>query len=133
MTVASMIAAGRVKVEDTFIDECLFVRPSTGVRSFDPVSMVSTPPAAVDVYSGRCRVKKPTALQEVEVFGDVQVTVQRRLINLPFDVPEVRVGDVGSVTSSVDGEVLRQSLRVVAVGSTSVLMFRQVGVEVVEG
>lgn len=133
MTVQSMITDGRALIEDTFIDAATITRPSLrSAGSIDPTTTVFTPGSAAAVYAGRCRVKKPSPVEMEVVFGDTQVTVQRRIVNLPFSAPEVKLDDIVEVTASLDAEVVRHPMRVCAVMSTSTLMFRAVGCEVVE-
>lgn len=132
MSVASMIVAGRARIEDRYIDEGEIVRPAGGERVFDPTTQTSTAPDPVTVYVGRCFMKKPTAEEIQEVFGDVSTSVQRRLLTIPHDAELVHVGDIFQATVSLDAEVLRRPMRVVAVMATSTLMFRRLAVEMVE-
>lgn len=127
-----MITDGRVLAEDTFIDEGTITRPSTSPAVLDETTGVSTPAAPTTVYTGRCRVKKASQIEREQMWGDTVVTAVRRIVNVPYTAAEIRIDDVFTPTSSLDPELLRTTMRVSAIGSTSTLMFRQVGVEVVE-
>lgn len=127
-----MITAGRALVEDTFIDECTITRPASGSPSLNLSSGVLTPAVPATVHSGRCRVKNPSRLEREHVFGDDNVTTIRRLVNLPSDAAQILKGDIFTATASLDGEVLRAPMRVLSVNGTSTLMFRQLGVELID-
>lgn len=131
MSIPAMIIGGRDFVDATLIDLAVITRPSDGEPLIDPDTFVLTPAAPTLVYNGRCRVKAPTQAEMVEVFGEAQVTVQRRIVRLPFDSPEIQIGDIFEATQSLDAEVLLTSMRVVAVIARSVLIYRDLGVEVV--
>lgn len=127
-----MITAGRAKVEDTFIDEGVIKRPSHGEPSLDTMTGISTDPAPTTIYTGRCRVKKPSTEEMQQIFGDTDVSVQRRVLRVPFDTVEVRKDDVFTATSSGDAEVLRQDMRVTVVVAGSMNFYRDYGVQVIE-
>ncbi|HRE03085.1 MAG TPA: DUF6093 family protein [Ilumatobacteraceae bacterium] len=129
MSLEGMIAAARSRVADTFLDTARFARPSDGPRAWDPATQRSTPPPATTVHVGACRAKKPSSEQNLELFGDVEVTVPRLIITLPWEAPEIRVGDVTTFLQSADRELLRWSFRIVAVAPTSTLMYRRLGAE----
>lgn len=127
-----MIASGRTLVADTFIDEGVIRRPNLGPPALDTMTGVSTPAAPTTVYTGRCRIKRPSTEEMTQIFGDTDVSVQRRIVRVPFDTVEVRKDDVFTATSSGDAEVLRQDMRVSVVVAGSMNMYRDYGVEVIE-
>jgi hypothetical protein len=77
-------------------------------------------------------VKKPSTEEMMQIFGDTDVNVQRRIVRVPFDAPEVRKDDIFTATSSGDTEVLRQHMRVTVVAAGSMNFYRDFGVVVVE-
>lgn len=131
MSVESLIRDGRRLSAETLVDRGEIRRPSAGAQTIDPVTLISTPADGTVVYSGPMRVKKPTQVEREQVFGDVETSTTRYLVNLPHDGETPAIGDVVRLTSSHDPRLLALPLRVSAVMSTSTLMFRQVGVEVI--
>ena len=127
-----MISNGRALVADTFIDVGTFVRPSKSAMSVNEATNVATPGPALTVYSGPCRVKKPSTEDLVRIFGDTDVSVQRRVVRVAHNAPEIRIDDIFTATVSGDAEVLRQDMRVRAVVAGSMNMYRDFGVEVDE-
>lgn len=107
-------------------------RPGAG-GTIDPVTGVFTPAADSLVYEGPCRVRmQARSSEEADVFGDTSVTTTRVLISFPYDIPDVEIDDVVIITESDDPHIGGRSFRVVAVPSSTFLMYREVGAEVVE-
>jgi hypothetical protein len=133
MSAESMMQDGRQLAVTLLLDVGVIKRPGTGTGTLDPVTGDWTPPpGTTTVYSGRCRVRRPDALQQQVVFGDISATVSRYLVDLPFNVAPIAIGDVLTLTESDDPEILNVAMRVVSVVGKSVLMYRQLGLEVVE-
>lgn len=129
---AGLAAAGRALAEQLQGDSGLITRPAATPGTIDG-SGVYTPTAAATVYTGPCRVRRPTTAQEQQiVFGDINVTVARFIVNLPYDAPHVAIGDVFTLTVSDDPQILGVPMRVAVVIAKSVLMYRQLGLEVIE-
>lgn len=114
------------------IDEGTISRPGTGGGTIDPVTGDYTPPAGTTIYDGRCRVRHPTAQEQQVVFGDINTTVSRYTVDLPYDAPLVAVGDVFTLTSTADPELAGVPMRVASIVGKSVLIYRQLGLEVIE-
>lgn len=128
-----MMQDGRQLAATMLIDEGTITRPGTGPGTIDPGTGDWTPPTSTSVYSGPCRVRRPSTAQEQElVFGDVNTTVSRYTVDLPHDAPLVAVDDVFMLIATNDPEVLNVAMRVVTVVGKSVLMYRQLGLEAVE-
>ncbi len=127
-----MMQDGRQLAVLLLLDEGTLTRPGTTSGTIDPVTGDYTPSAGTVVYSGPCRVRKPGLEALQLVFGDISTTVARYLVNLPHDAPLMQVGDVFTLTSSDDPEILGVGMRVVSVVGKSVLMYRQLGIEVIE-
>lgn len=108
------------------------VSRGSGPGTIDPVTGVYTPGAASVAYSGKCRVRKPNQIEQQTVFGDLSVTVIRYLVNVPFDAPLLQIGDVFVLGQTADHEIAGVPMRVTAVVAKSVLIYRQLGVEVIE-
>lgn len=124
---------GRQIARTMLVDVGSITRKATGPGTLDPVSGDWTPAAATTVYSGACRVRKPmTGREEQIVFGDINTTVTRHIVNLPSDAPIIDLGDVFALTSTNDPQVLNVPMRVVSVTSKTVLMYRQLGLELIE-
>lgn len=92
---------------------------------------VWTPAATTTIYTGRCRVRPVTSADQDVVFGDTQITKQRYLGSFPHTVSP-QIDDVVTVTSSSDPTIDTRSFKVVVVSSSSWLIDRKVGLEVVE-
>lgn len=128
-----LAAAGRALAIQLQGDVGTVTRPGAIPGTIDPDTGVFTPPAATTVYDGQCRVRKPTtALEQEIVFGDVNVTVSRYVVSLPHDAPLMSIGDVFTLTATDDPEILGVPMRVAVVVGKSVLMYRHIGVEVIE-
>lgn len=130
--VLSVVPDLRIAAQSMMIDEGTIKRPGTGTGTLDPVTGDWTPAAGTTIYTGRCRVRRPDAQQQQVVFGDISTTISRFVVNLPSNAPLVAVGDVFTLTATDDPEILNVAMRVVSVVAKSVLMYRQLGLEVVE-
>lgn len=127
-----LAAAGRALAVQLQGDTGTITRPATSSGTIDG-SGVYTPPSSTVVYTGPCRVRRPTTAQEQQiVFGDINVTVARFVVNLPYDAPHIAIGDVFKVTVTNDPQIVNVPMRVAVVIAKSVLMYRQLGLEVIE-
>lgn len=122
----------RIAAQSMLFDEGTITRKGAGAGTLDPVTGDWTPAAATTVYSGACRVRKPDALAQQFVFGDVSTTVSRFLVDLPTDAPLAVVGDIFMLTTSDDPQIVNVPMRVVSIIGKSVLIYRQLGLEVVQ-
>lgn len=133
MSAESAMRDGRQIARTLLLDVGTITRPGSGSGTLDPSSNDYTPPASTTIYTGACRVRKPTTGREEQiVFGDINTTITRHIVNLPVEAPIVNLGDVFTLTSTNDPQILNVALRVVAVVSKSVLMYRQLGLELIE-
>jgi hypothetical protein len=131
VTIQTMIPAARLRVADTLIDVGTIVRPAAAALSIDPTTLDATPASPATIWTGACRVKKPTPEQMAVMFGDTDVTVIRRVLRVAHDVPEIRKDDIFTASVSGDPEVLRRSMRVAVVVAGSMNFYRDFGVEVI--
>jgi uncharacterized protein DUF6093 len=123
----------RLAAQSLMVDTGIITRPGTGGGTIDPITGDFTPPASTSIYNGPCRVRRPSTAQEQEiVFGDVNVAVSRYVVNLPHDAPLIAIGDVFKLTVTDDPEILDVPMRVAVVVGKSMLMYRQIGLEVLE-
>lgn len=130
-----MVESGRRRVGDTLIDTATISRGGAA-PVFDPNTGTYTPSAATTVHAGPCRVR-PASLAAIgisseAIFGDTQITTTRFSITFPHDIPNVLVGDMITITKSDDPHIGTRAFRVVAVPSTTLLMYRNFGCEVVD-
>lgn len=132
MSVELAMQAGRLLAVTLLLDQGTISRPGTGSGTIDPITGDFTPPAGSVVYSGPCRVRHPTAQEQQIIFGDLNATRSRYTVDLPFDAPLIAVGDVFTLTATTDAEILDVPMRVATVIGKSVLMYRQLGLEVIE-
>lgn len=133
MSVQEAMQAGRQLAATLLVDVGTITRKGVGPGTLDPVTGDWTPAVATTVYSGACRVRKPTTGREEQiVFGDINTTVTRHIVNLPSDAPIINLGDVFALTSTNDPQILNVAMRVVSVTSKTVLMYRQLGLELIE-
>ncbi len=103
-----------------------------GAGSIDPVTGVYTEPAATVLHEGPCRVAMPSLQERDIVFGGTQVTEQSYVAIFPHDIPPARIDDNVQIIVSNDPLLLTRFFRVVTVPSMSYLMYRRLGLEVVE-
>jgi hypothetical protein len=133
MSVESLMQDGRQLAATLLLDTGTIIRPGTGPGTIDPGTGDWSPPTPTAIYNGRCRVRRPSTAQEQElVFGDVNTTVSRYTVDLPYDAPLVAVGDVFTLTVTNDPEIVNTPMRVMTIVGKSVLMYRQLGLEAVE-
>lgn len=94
-------------------DECTITRPGTGEGTTDPATGIWTPPAATVVYTGCCRVQGDTRTQgKIQEKGDEIVALHRYRAGVPWDVDQVLVDDVLTVTCSEDPVIVGRPLMV---------------------
>jgi Family of unknown function (DUF6093) len=130
VSVASVLAAGRVAHLALMVDVCTISRPSTR-SSWDPVTGTYVERPATVVYTGPCLVK-PGARASGDVNeGAREVTTSRYEVALSSSTSAapVEVGDLLTVTVSTDGWLVDRPLLVLAVGLGSACTARWVSVE----
>lgn len=134
MSAQSIMQDGRRIARSLLVDQGTITRPGVGPGTIDPVSGDWTPPAATTIYTGDCRLRAASMMvrEQLVVFGDISATLTRHIVSLPHDAPLVDIGDVFSLTVTEDPEILNVPMRVVAIVSKSILMYRQLGLELIE-
>lgn len=130
--VMSVVPDMREAAVTLLLDQGTISRPGTGSGTIDPITGDYTPPAGTTLYSGSCRVRHPTAQEQQVVFGDINTTVSRYTVDLRYDAPLVEVGDVFTLTVTADPELADVPMRVASIVGKSVLIYRQLGLEVIE-
>lgn len=90
------------------------------------------PVAGTTIYTGMMRVRHATPDDMAFVFGDVTVMLMRHVAVLPYDSPDVHIGDELRVTVSSDPHIADHAFRVRAVAHNSYLTERLIGLEVLE-
>lgn len=94
-------------------DECTITRPIAGDGAIDAGTGIWSPPAGVLVYSGICRVQPDTRARPTVVdTGDVSVHLRRYRASLPWDVDQVLINDVLTVTCTHDPQLAGRPLLV---------------------
>lgn len=131
MSPRSLVLQGRTLIATLLADTGRISRGG-GPPVFDPATGTFTPAAATVVHEGPCRVRMPQTGGQSDIFGDAEVTTTRFLITFPHTIPDVLIDDVVTITVSDDPHIGGRAFRVVAVPSLTDLMYREVGVEVVE-
>lgn len=87
-----------------FPDHVTITRPaSAGAGASSAGGGSWTPAAASTVYEGCCRIQLDTYSQGRAVtVGDDVVTLHRYRVGLPWDVPEILVDDIATITCTND-------------------------------
>ena len=110
---------------------CTITRPSgAGTTS---LSGDYTPSAPDTIYTGPCRVTPRTADERLLLAGEDQVTSRRYAVAVPYDAPEILLGDSVTVTSAVDTGLIGLGLRVLDVRYASEQWQRDLYTEEIEG
>jgi hypothetical protein len=105
MTAASALYAGRALALTLMVDACTFTR-STGSTSQNETTGRETAGTRATVYTGPCKVQRQRVSPADPEAGERTVTVEQVEIHVPVESTEVRIGDVGVITSSVFDPVL---------------------------
>lgn len=131
MSAQSLVLRGRRLIAPLLVDTGRISRLS-GEPAFDTDTGVFTPAGNTTVHEGPCRVRMESVSAATPIFGETQTSVARLTITFPHDIPDVRVDDVVTITESDDPHITTKSFRVTVVPSLTFLMYRELGVEVVE-
>ncbi|OLT24414.1 hypothetical protein BJF79_13815 [Actinomadura sp. CNU-125] len=93
-----------------------------------------TPPAATTVYTGPCMVIAPSFERNPRVSAEqTQMTRRDYMVSVPWDVPEIHIGDVITVTSAVDPRLAGRTFAVTGLEYESEQWQRTMLAEEVEG
>lgn len=128
----------RRSVDKLFLDRCVIVRDPEGARDdvYDEATMQMVP--ATDdskrVYSGKCVfTTKDLQSNEAKEYAGQEATDATYRIALPWNVPDMAIGDVITCTASKYDKTLQgRKFRVTAVTRTSFLVRRQATVQMLE-
>lgn len=88
---------GRAAAEQLMVDTCT-IQHKTG-ETTDPDTGVVTPSYAT-VYSGKCKLKLPTAVARPADVGQAQVFTQHPTLSLPAATTGVQIDDLVTITAS---------------------------------
>lgn len=88
-----------------------------------------TPTATTTIWTGKGRVRPPTTEEMAVLFGETELAKQRYVATLPYDVPEIKVDDVLTVTEGSDPRIAGLAFRVTLVSSGSWLIDRRLALE----
>jgi hypothetical protein len=97
----------------TMTAECVITR-ATGEGTTSPDG-TWTPPQAVTVYAGVCRVQAATTHERLMPRGETTETHHRYLVAVQWDAGDPAIGDQVTVTASVDPHLAGKQLRVIDV------------------
>lgn len=131
MTAVSTVADGRLLAAELMADTGVITRGAPA-GTLNTTTGVWTPAAGTTIHTGPCRVKTPSLVEQQVVFGDVNETRSRFVINFPHDIPPVLIDDRVTITVSDDAQVGIRHFKVISVPSKTYLILRQLGVEVIE-
>lgn len=111
----------RSMVSRFLVDTCTVTSPAA--TAFDPDDGYSDATGAT-VYTGPCRVARPSGPQQVEA-GEDTVTLGRFDVTLPWDTVALEVNQLVTVTASGDPFLIGRVLRVIDVQGMSDAPYRR--------
>lgn len=113
------------------VDSCSIVRESVAQTSFDVVTGAYTIPAGSAVYAGKCslRDQSTSSLGGQLQQGAVPATLQRWICKIPLASPEVKVGDVITITAARDVTLVGQRFVVRDIGGGTFRLVKTLAVE----
>lgn len=95
MSIQTALARGRAAAEALMVDTCTITR-TIGEST---VGGVVTPTTST-IYSGKCRMQVRQETGAGQNVGEAFVVVQRLELQLPMSVPELREGDIVTMTAA---------------------------------
>lgn len=119
----------RVQAESTMTATANVTRPVGFV--FDEGTGLSTEAATTIVADSPCRLRQPTAVEANVMFGEEDVTRVRFIVDFPWTVTGVQIGDVVTFTDSDDPEMVGATVKVVGMSMRNHQVTRSYGCEVV--
>lgn len=132
MSVASMLARGRLAAEQLMVDECVIEEVTGSTTDLDTGQVTET---LTEVYSGRCRVQQGSARGGVSAtgatVGEADVLLLQRVLQLPVDTSTgVRAGQRVRLTACVhDPDLVGREFTVRAEFAKSHATSRRMGIE----
>lgn len=104
MSRAELLEEAQAFAEEGMVDTCL-IRRSTGHTTDDFSGTVTRTYLAPDPYTGACRFQQAEALAQDLDVGEDRVLLLRMVLQLPFRVAGLKVGDEVFCTSSQDPDL----------------------------
>lgn len=130
MSVLATVDRGRVAAERLMVDEATVSRP--GEPTFNPDTGLLEPASSTVLYSGKCRLRQPSAQETQVLFGEQQTTTTRFIACFPHDADGFEIGDIVTFTESHDPDVLAASLQIMAVPIATFTIYKGYPCEVAE-
>lgn len=128
----------RRSVNKLFLDKCVIVRDPEGAQDdvYDEATMQMVPVTddSKRIYTGKCAIT-PMDLQtdRAKEYAGQEAADNSYRLSLPWNVPNVAIGDVITCTASKNDRTLQgRKFRVAAVRRTSYLVWRQATVQMLE-
>lgn len=81
------------------VDTCSIARANPSATAVDPETGAITP-SYTTVYTGKCRLKLPTAVTRPLVVGEAQEFLQHPILSLPAATTGVAINDIVTITAS---------------------------------
>jgi hypothetical protein len=119
----------RVQAESTMTATATITRP-TGF-AFNPGTGLSEETSTTVVSETPARLRQPTAVEANVMFGEQDVTRVRFIVDFPWTVTGVQIGDVVTFTDSDDPEMIGAAVKVVGMSMRNHQVTRSYGCEVV--
>lgn len=104
MSRADLLAEAQAFAEEGMVDTCLIRRP-TGHTTDDFSGTTTTTYLVPDPYAGKCRFQQAEALAQDLDVGEDRVLLLRMVLQLPFSVTGLKVGDEVTCTASQDPDL----------------------------
>ncbi len=118
----------RVQANSLMVDTVTISRG--GAPVFDSTTGLMTTSGTV-VYDGPGRLRQAAGATST-VFGETEVSVSSYLLDLPYDVADIRIDDTVVVTESEDPHVGTRTFRVTSAASATMLAYRLLSLELVQ-
>lgn len=128
MSRASVLARGRAAALAGMVDTCAITRVTS--HATNPDTGVVTPTVAT-IYTGVCRIQQRTAGDaRTADAGEAYQLLLRMELQLPNSATGIAVGDVATITASVnDADLVGRQFRVRELAHKSEATSRRLGVE----
>ncbi|HET6916595.1 MAG TPA: DUF6093 family protein [Acidimicrobiales bacterium] len=93
MSIAELLSQGRAAAEALMTDTCQITKPGTGDPVYDSATGTYAPPAPVEVYNGKCKLKTPHVVNPFQADGaGTPWQVEQATLSLPADAPSIEQG-----------------------------------------
>jgi hypothetical protein len=114
VSAASVANRGRTAAESLMVDTIVFTDDDGGT-TFDPNTGTYTDTAGTVLYDGPCQVQVTGSSVSEAVVGEQQLVVERIIVKIPWDAPDVPVNSVGTITAAgpSSGSVVGRRYRVI--------------------